>query len=116
MGNLELILEDLKGFRKENIEQLGMIKEEIAKVNNILSEAEERIGKLEDRILNTEEVLTDMLKLNIQLEDKLIELESRSRRENVRIYGVPGGQQSAEREQSPIPHALSSQIESIIQK
>lgn len=35
-----------------------------------------------------------MLKLNIQQEDKLMELESRSRCENVRIYGVPEGAES----------------------
>lgn len=70
------------------------IKEEITKVNNRLSEVEERNGKLEDRTQNTEEVLTNMLKLNMQLEDKLMELESRSRCENMRIYGVTEGTES----------------------
>lgn len=32
-----------------------------------------------------------MLKLHTKLEDKLLDLESRSRRENIRIYGVPEG-------------------------
>lgn len=32
-----------------------------------------------------------MLKLHTKLEDKLLDLESRSRRENMRIYGVPEG-------------------------
>lgn len=35
-----------------------------------------------------------MLKLNVQLQDKLLELESRSMRENVRIYGVSEGAES----------------------
>lgn len=38
-----------------------------------------------------EEVMTEMLMPHVKLEDKLIDLEGRSRRENVRIYGVPEG-------------------------
>ncbi|GAA6105879.1 uncharacterized protein LOC109138835 [Tachysurus ichikawai] len=32
-----------------------------------------------------------MLKLHTKMEDKLLDLESRSRRDNIRIYGVPKG-------------------------
>lgn len=35
------------------------------------------------------EVITAMLKLHTKMEDKLLDLESRSRRDNIRIYGVP---------------------------
>lgn len=45
----------------------------------------------EERIQNTDEVIAAMLKLHTKLEDKLLDLESRSRRENMRIYGVPEG-------------------------
>lgn len=88
---MELILRELKEFRQENKEQLKTIKEEIVKVNTRLDEAEERIEKAEERIQNTEEVIATMLKLHTKLEDKLLDLESRSRRDNIRIYGVPEG-------------------------
>lgn len=88
---MELILRELRGFRQENKEQLEAIKEEIVKANARLDEAEGRIEKAEERIQNTEEVVTAILKLHVKLEDKLVDLESRSRRENVRIYGVPEG-------------------------
>lgn len=91
MADMELILCELRGFRQENKEQLETIKEEIVKVNTRLEEAERRIGKAEERIQNTEEVIVDMLKLHTKLEEKLLDLESRSRRENIRIYGVPEG-------------------------
>lgn len=91
MADLDLILRELRGFRQENKEQLEIIKEEIAKVNNRLDEAEGRIEEAEERIQNTEEVVTAMLKLHTKLEEKLLDLESRSRRENIRIYGVPEG-------------------------
>lgn len=61
------------------------------KVNTRLDEAEGRIEKVEERIQNTKEVIAAMLKVYVKLEDKLLDLESRSRRENVRIYGVPEG-------------------------
>lgn len=36
-------------------------------------------------------MVVELLKLHVKLDDKLADLESRSRRENVRIYGVPEG-------------------------
>lgn len=91
MADLEQILKELRGFRQENKEQLATIKEEILRANTRLEEAEGRIEKAEERIQSTEEVITEMLKLHVRLEDKLTDLESRSRRENIRIYGVPEG-------------------------
>lgn len=91
MADLELVLQELRGFRQENKEQLETIKEEIVKANTRLDEAEGRIEKAEERIQNTDEVIMAMLKLHVKLEDKLLDLESHSRRENVRIYGVPEG-------------------------
>lgn len=90
MADLDVILQELRGFRKEIKEQLKTIKEEIIKANIRLDEAEERIEKAE-RIQNTEEGVAAMLKMHTKLEDKILDLESRSRRENMRNYGVPEG-------------------------
>nr|AAS83199.1 unknown [Fundulus heteroclitus] len=91
MASLEILLEELRGFRQETKEHLSTIKEEIRKANARISEVEERLGKTEERAQNTEEVVTELLKLHMSLDDKLVDLESRTRRENVRIYGVPEG-------------------------
>lgn len=91
MADFEVILQELRGFRQENKEQLETIREEIIKANTRLDEAEERIEKAEERIQNTEEVIAAMLKLHTKMEDKLLDLESRSRRQNMRVYGVPDG-------------------------
>lgn len=88
---MEVVLEELRGFRQENKEQLTIIKEEIRKANVRINEVEERLEKTEERTQNTEDVLAELLKLHEKMEDKLMDLESRSRRENVRIYGVPEG-------------------------
>lgn len=89
MADLTTVLQEIKNFRKEIRGQLGEIKEEILKVSNRMDEAEERIEKAEERIQNTEEATNEIIKLQIRLEDKLIDLESRTRRENIRIYGIP---------------------------
>lgn len=58
-------------------------------MNTRVDEVEEQIMKAEESIQNTEEILTEMLKLRAKLEAKITDQESRSRHENVRIYGVP---------------------------
>lgn len=109
MADLELILQELRGFRQENKAQLETIRGEIGKVNARLDEVEGRIDKAEERIQNTEDVVTAMLKLHSRLDDKMLDLESRSRRENVRIYGVPEG---AEKE----PAAMISFVEKLLRE
>ena len=86
MADLELILRELRGFCQENKKQLETIKEEIVKANTRLDEAEGQIEKAEERIQNTKEVIVAMLKLHVKQEDKL-DLESRSRRENLWCAG-----------------------------
>lgn len=89
MAGTEAILKELKSFHKEKNEHLETIRHDISKINIRLEEAEERTEKNEERIQNTEEVMAELVKLQTKLEDKLMDVESRSRRDNVRIYGVP---------------------------
>lgn len=84
-----IILQELRDFRRDNKTQLEDIKEEITKTNIRLDEAEERIVKVEDRIQNTEDIILEMIKLQAQMEAKITDQESRLRRENIRIYGIP---------------------------
>lgn len=86
---MKVVLEELRGFRQENKEQLTTIKEEIRKANVRISEVEERLENTEERTQNVEDVLAELLKIHERMDDKLMDMESRSRRENVRIYGVP---------------------------
>lgn len=50
---------------------------------------EERIENTEERIQNTEEAVAELVQLHVAMEEKVMDIESRSRRENIRIYGVP---------------------------
>lgn len=60
-----------------------------------MEETEERIDAAETRIQSSEEVLAELVKLQAQTEAKLMDLEGRSRRENVRLYGVKEGAEEA---------------------
>lgn len=83
------LLKELRDFRQESNEKLGGIKEDIAKVNSRIEEAEGRIEKTEERMLTVEEIVTELVRSHTKLADKLTDFESQSRRQNIRIYGVP---------------------------
>uniref|UniRef100_A0A8C6WE40 L1 transposable element RRM domain-containing protein n=1 Tax=Neogobius melanostomus TaxID=47308 RepID=A0A8C6WE40_9GOBI len=76
------ILKEIREYRQE-------IKTEFAKTNSRLDEAEKRIVGNEERLQDVEEVITGMLKIQEQLQEKLTDQECRSRRDNIRIYGIP---------------------------
>lgn len=90
-ASLDLILRELREFRKDNDTQLRGIREDINKTNKRMEEAEERIMDAETRIKANEEAVTEMLKLHVEMNAKLTDLEGRSRRENIRIHGVKEG-------------------------
>ena len=106
-ANAGLILKELRDFRKDNGEQLGAIRSELAKANTRISEAEDRIDLNETRVQSIEEVLSQLLKLQIQTENKLLDLEGRSKRENIRIYSVKEGQEEN-------PAEMSSFVENLL--
>lgn len=90
-SDLKVILGELRDFRRETKTQLEGITEEVKKTNTRMDEAEARIEGAEGRIQNTENVMVEMLRLQTQIDAKLADLEGRSRRENIRIYGIPEG-------------------------
>lgn len=90
-ASLDLILRELREFRKDNDTQLRGIREDINKTNKRMEEAEERIMDAETRIKANEEAVTEMLKLHVEMNAKLTDLEGRSRRENIRIHCVKEG-------------------------
>lgn len=86
---LELILKEIRDFRGDSKKQFAELKEDIVKTNSRLDDAEKRIATTEDRMQGGEEVMLELVKQQVQLRQKLADLEGRSRRKNIRIYGVP---------------------------
>lgn len=54
-----------------------------------IAKAEGRIAEMEQSGLVTNEALLSLLERQDELGEKVIDLESRSRRNNIHIYGVP---------------------------
>uniref|UniRef100_A0A8C6SYG1 L1 transposable element RRM domain-containing protein n=1 Tax=Neogobius melanostomus TaxID=47308 RepID=A0A8C6SYG1_9GOBI len=90
------ILKELWAFRTEtsgNFEilrkEISDLKTEIADVKERMDIAEQRLSENEDNERNTTRVMIHMLQVQNQLKEKCEDLESRSRRNNLRIYSVP---------------------------
>ncbi|KAK7912474.1 hypothetical protein WMY93_012685 [Mugilogobius chulae] len=90
-GKFDQILNELRDFRKENKEQLSAMRKDISGISKRMDEAEERIITAENHIQSAEDLLMELAKRQSQVEEKLVDLEGRSRRDNVRIYGVVEG-------------------------
>ncbi|KAK1899768.1 Pleckstrin like domain containing family A member 6 [Dissostichus eleginoides] len=88
---MSLILKELREFRKDNGQQLKEIRKEINKTNTRIAEAEGQIEATETWLQVAEEAVTELLQLQVHLDAKLMDLEGRSRRENIRIHGVKEG-------------------------
>uniref|UniRef100_A0AAV2K134 Uncharacterized protein n=1 Tax=Knipowitschia caucasica TaxID=637954 RepID=A0AAV2K134_KNICA len=97
-GSISLsdIMNEIKIFRTETTENFETakkdikgIKEEIGQLNLRVGTAEERIAETESRDIELTKVLIQVLRKQKLLEEKCQDLESRSRRKNLRIYSVP---------------------------
>ncbi|CAI5682669.1 unnamed protein product [Oreochromis niloticus] len=86
--NMEIILQEIQEFRKENNTQLEDIKGEIHKSNRRIGEVENRIEAAETRVQILKQVLKHV-KAQAQHNEKLVDQEGRARRDNLRIYNVP---------------------------
>lgn len=90
------ILKELKLFRTETAENFGVLRKEVSDIKlNFeelkirVNEAEQRIADNEDRNMDLTKVLFQLMCKQKHLEEKCEGLESRSRRNNLRIYSVP---------------------------
>uniref|UniRef100_A0A3P9LNL4 L1 transposable element RRM domain-containing protein n=1 Tax=Oryzias latipes TaxID=8090 RepID=A0A3P9LNL4_ORYLA len=100
---------ELKLVKEEILKAVGDLKNEFKdKLNDILKAAEEttkqladctsRIGEAEERVSAVEDEccvlkgkVEDLEKRNKALEDKLVDMETRSRLNNIRVVGLPEG-------------------------
>ncbi|KAK7880910.1 hypothetical protein WMY93_032443, partial [Mugilogobius chulae] len=95
-GEISEILKELRLFRTETAGNFAELKQDIAdlkqnfeKLETRVEDAEERIAHNEDRVMELTKVIFHLMRKQKHLEDKCEDLESRSRRKNLRIYSVP---------------------------
>ena len=100
--NMATVLAELRTLRKEHAEASKETKNSLARVESALAEMDERTTKLERRVDEYEQRQSDtedktqrneralhyLLQRDASLSAKCDDLESRARRNNVRIYGV----------------------------
>lgn len=127
--NLKMIMKVLRGvgnevkeFRKDTKIQLQDIRGELDKTNARLNEVETRVAGHEDKLQCTDEILAEMITTQERLQLKLTSMEAYSRRETLRLYGVPEGAESGSqsviqfvekllRENLSIPSSTALQIQ-----
>uniref|UniRef100_A0A3B3XAJ7 L1 transposable element RRM domain-containing protein n=1 Tax=Poecilia mexicana TaxID=48701 RepID=A0A3B3XAJ7_9TELE len=100
---METVLAELIQLRKEHTDASHDTKATLSRVESSLKDVLERTTKLEQRITDTNQRVSDaedqllrhdrvlryMLQREANLSAKCEDLESRSRRNNLRIYGIP---------------------------
>lgn len=94
LKELRAVGKEVKEFRKDTKQQLLDIRSELDKTNARLDEVETRVADHEDKLQNSDDLLAAMILAQEQLQNKLMSLDANSRREMLRLYGVPEGAES----------------------
>lgn len=88
--DLDEFKNDVKKVLKDDlVEFKGEVVQELQSQNANIAEAQTRIAEMEIACLEMKETLLTVVKENTEMRNKIVDLESRSRRNNIRIYGVP---------------------------
>ena len=83
--------QEFANFKEEVNNRLKANSDELQDQKKSLNEAQTRIEELETFTMEAKDALLTTLREQRKLQDKLTDLEGRSRRNNVRIFGVPEG-------------------------
>lgn len=90
------ILKEIKLFRTETAGNFDVLRKEVSDIKQNfehlqarVTDAEKRIAYNEERDMDLTKVLFHLMSKQKQLEEKHEDLESRTRRKNLRIYSVP---------------------------
>ena len=89
----EDVKKELTELREELNQALGDIRGDLKSTATRVEEAEQHVAELEERNLDLEDSLRQMQQKQETLQTKMTDLEARSRRNNVRIYGIPEGEE-----------------------
>uniref|UniRef100_A0AAV2JRC9 Uncharacterized protein n=1 Tax=Knipowitschia caucasica TaxID=637954 RepID=A0AAV2JRC9_KNICA len=91
MSDLDTVLREIREFRRETVESLNAIREDIRKANCRIDVTEKRIGDTEERIQYMEEATCELIQFCKKLKEKQVDQEGRARRDNVRLHGIKEG-------------------------
>ena len=83
------IKQEIAYLRQDIDHKLTENNEELQEQKTDITEAQARIAELEECNAGASDMLAKVVKQTRQMQDKLTDLEARSRRNNVRIFGLP---------------------------
>ena len=83
------IKQEIAYLRQDIDHKLTENNEELQEQKTDITEAQARIAELEECNAGVSDMLAKVVKQTRQMQDKLTDLEARSRRNNVRIFGLP---------------------------
>ncbi|KAJ8014753.1 hypothetical protein DPEC_G00019000 [Dallia pectoralis] len=84
---------DINALRQEMGHKLDKLTEELRGLTERMEEAENQVERVEDFTLDLTEVLTESIKRQRSIQNKLTDLEYRSRRNYIRLFGVGEGEE-----------------------
>lgn len=88
---LGVLKKELTDFREEINQKLSFIGIELQEITERVGEAEQRVGAVEEQSAEISELLSHTLEIQQSMQAQLTDLEARSRRNNIRIHGIPEG-------------------------
>lgn len=88
---MEPLRKELVDFREDVNQKLSAIVTDLKEITDRVTETEQRVADMEELGAENSELLSHTLKLQEKLQARLTDLESRSRRNNIRIHGIPEG-------------------------
>uniref|UniRef100_A0A3Q3FYM6 L1 transposable element RRM domain-containing protein n=1 Tax=Kryptolebias marmoratus TaxID=37003 RepID=A0A3Q3FYM6_KRYMA len=91
--NMETMLAELIQLRKEHTDASNSTKITLSRVESSLKDVLERTTKLEQQITDNNQRVSDAEDQEANLSAKCKDLESRVKRNNLRIYGIPEGEE-----------------------
>lgn len=106
-GDNNTLRQEITHLGQEINSKLDMLGEEVRSLLGQVDEAKSRLETVERWAAGTTEALSAILKQQKVLQHKLNDLESRSRRNNIRIFGVAEGEEGE--------HSVSEFAETLIQ-
>lgn len=89
----EDVKKELTELREEINQALGDIRGDLKSTTTRVDEAEQRVAEPEERSLDLEDSLRQMQQKQEIMQIKVTDLEARSRRNNIRVYGIPEGEE-----------------------
>lgn len=92
-GDNNTLRQDITHLGQEINGKLDMLGAEVRNLSDRVEEAESRVETVERWAAETTEALSSCLKQQKAMQHKLNDLESRSRRNNIRIFGVSEGEE-----------------------